>query len=381
VLLVVVVSVLVVLGAVYYAIRGYVAGFVPALVAGGEGQLYSVKLPEGFRVTYFAEEVEGARSLTLGPDGIVFVGSRGAGNVYALVDRDSDGVAERTHVIASELDSPNGVAFRDGSLYVAEISRVIRFDDIASRLEDPPQPVVVRDDLPTETHHGWKFIAFGPDGQLYVPVGAPCNVCESEDRRFAAISRMPPDGSSVEIFAHGVRNTVGFDWHPETGELWFTDNGRDWLGDDSPPDELNRATEPGAHYGFPFCHGRRVLDPDHHGMSCDEITAPVLELDPHGAALGMRFYEAEAFPERYHGGIFIAQHGSWNRSVPVGYRVLYVGFDEDGSAKPPEVFADGWLSGSAAWGRPVDLEVLPDGSMLLSDDKEGAVYRIAYGGG
>jgi glucose/arabinose dehydrogenase len=365
-------------GVGYYLLRGYLAGFVPALVAGGEGQLFSVKIPEGFRITYFAEEVEGARSLTLGPDGLVFVGSRGPGNVYGLVDADGDGVAERTHVIDDGLNSPNGVAFRDGALYVAEISRILRYDDIARRLDDPPEPVVVRDDLPTEEHHGWKFIAFGPDGDLYVPIGAPCNVCESEDPRFAAIHRMSPDGSDFELVASGVRNTVGFDWHPVTGELWFTDNGRDWLGDDSPPDELNRAREPGAHYGFPYCHGKNVRDPEHTAMSCDETTAPVVELDPHGAALGMRFYTGERFPERYRGGIFIAQHGSWNRSVPVGYRVLYVGLEDDGTPKPPEVFAEGWLHGSAAWGRPVDLVFLPDGSMLLSDDKEGAVYHIDY---
>lgn len=368
---------LVALAVAFYFLRGYLAAFIPAVVDGGEGQTSALTVPDGFRVTYFARGVEGARSLALGPPGVVFVGSRGAGNVYALVDADGDGAAERQHVIASELNSPNGVAFRDGDLYVAEISRVLRYDDIALRLDDPPAPLVLRDDLPTDGHHGWKFIAFGPDGDLYVPVGAPCNVCESEDPRFASIQRMTADGSALEPFAVGVRNSVGFDWHPTTGELWFTDNGRDLLGDDVPPDELNHAPRPGMHFGFPFCHGRTVADPDHRGMGCGETTAPAVSLDPHGAALGMRFYSAARFPVRYRGGVFIAQHGSWNRSTPVGYRVLFVPFDGDVPGEP-EVFADGWLGAIAAWGRPVDVAMAPDGALLVSDDKEGAVYRIDY---
>jgi len=272
------------------------------------------------------------------------------------------------------------VAYRDGDLYVAEISRVVRFDDIAERLDDPPEPVVVNDSFPEETHHGWKFIRFGPDGMLYVPVGAPCNVCESEDERFASITRMQPDGSGFEIYARGVRNTVGFDWNPADGVLWFTDNGRDWMGDDRPPDELNRAPEPGMHFGFPYCHGDLPDDEFTEGPSCEETVQPEAEFVPHVAALGMRFYDAEQFPERYHGGVFVAEHGSWNRTVPVGYRVVFVPI-EGAEAGEVRTFAEGWLTSTGAWGRPVDLEVMGDGSLLVSDDKAGTIHRIHYTGG
>ncbi len=359
---------------------GYFAGFAPAALAGGAPQLEEIELPPGFEIDVYARDVPGARSMTSGPDGVLFVGSRGEGRVYAVVDRDGDRRADEVKVIARGLDSPNGVAWRDGSLYVAEISRVIRFDDLAGRLDDPPEPVVVNDSFPSETHHGWKFIAFGPDDMLYVPVGAPCNVCDPEDERFASIMRMRLDGTGLEVFAHGVRNTVGFDFHPETGVLWFTDNGRDWLGDDRPPDELNRAPRPGMHFGFPYCHGRDNRDPEHRGPSCDETTPPVVELEPHVAALGMRFYVGSRFPRRYRGGIFVAEHGSWNRTDPIGYRVMFVPV-EDGRAGPARVFARGWLSGTVAWGRPVDVEVLDDGSLLVSDDKAGMIYRIRYTGG
>lgn len=362
-----------------YVYRGYIAPFAPPALAGGE-QLDSIVLPDGFSIDVYAEGVEGARSLSVGPDGIVFVGSRSAGNVYALVDADGDHRAERVVTVASGLRSPNGVAFRDGSLFVAEISRVLRYDDIVEKLDDPPRPTVVRDDLPTEGHHGWKFIRFGPDGNLYVPVGAPCNVClREDDERFASILRMSTDGTELSVFAHGVRNSVGFDWNPADDVLWFTDNGRDWMGDDAPPDELNRAAEAGLHFGFPYCHGGTIADPEHGGRRCDELRGPEATLQPHGAALGMRFYDADQFPSRYRGGIFFAQHGSWNRSSPVGYRVSFISI-ENGHAGEPEVFADGWLQTPAAWGRPVDVSVLPDGSLLVSDDKAGLVYRISYAG-
>lgn len=355
---------------------GFFAGQAPALLTGGAPQLGAIDVPEGFSVGLWAGDVPGARSMTLGPDGIVFVGSRDAGKVYAVVDG-GDGKAERTVTIASGLDSPNGVAFRDGDLYVAEISRIIRFDEVAGRLDAPPEPVVVNDSFPEEPQHGWKFIAFGPDGWLYVPVGAPCNVCERQDERFSSITRMRPDGSALEVYAHGIRNTVGFDFHPRTGVLWFTDNGRDWMGDSRPPDELNRAPEPGMHFGFPYCHGRDLPDPEHHGMSCEQTTPPEAELGPHVAALGMRFYEGDRFPASYRGGIFIAEHGSWNRTIPIGYRVMFVPVN-DGEAGEPRVFAEGWLQDALAWGRPVDVLELPDGSLLVSDDKAGMIYRIDY---
>jgi len=241
-----------------------------------------------------------------------------------------------------------------------------------------PAPAVVSDAFPSDRHHGWKFIRFGPDGWLYVPVGAPCNVCERPDPRYASIMRMRPDGSGLEVFASGVRNTVGFDWHPTTGELWFTDNGRDMLGDELPPDELNRAPAKGMSFGFPYCHGGFVIDPElGKGHTCAEFAAPAAKLGPHVAALGMRFYTGTAFPAKYRGQIFVAEHGSWNRSEKIGYRVRLLRL-EGGSVAADEPFAEGWLSGGRVWGRPVDVEVMPDGALLVSDDYAGAVYRITY---
>ena len=347
--------------------------------------LDSIRLPEGVRIAVYASGVPDARSMARSPSGVLYVGSRGAGNVYAVIDKDGDHRAERVVTIASGLRSPNGVAFRDGALYVAEISRVLRFDGIEERLDDPPEPVVVTDDYPSDRHHGWKFIAFGPDGWLYVPVGAPCNICKSEDPIYASITRIRPDGSGREIYAEGVRNTVGFTWHPETGELWFTDNGRDMLGNDVPPDELNLAPEKGLHFGYPHCHGGTISDPEFGAERggegvCEKYVPPAQNLGPHVAALGLEFYSGEMFPAEYRGQLFIAEHGSWNRDDPIGYRVTLVRLDGN-RATSYDVFAEGWLPGDdedAAWGRPVDLEILPDGSMLLSDDRAGAIYRITY---
>ncbi len=344
------------------------------------GGLDRIQLPEGFSISYFADGIPGARSLVRSPEGTLFVGTRSKGRVYAVRDDNEDGIADAVHLLAEGLHMPNGVAFRDGSLYIAEVNRILRLDDIENQLEDPPSPVVVRDDLPTETHHGWKFIAFGPDGKLYVPIGAPCNVCDEEDERFSSICRMNADGTEFEVFAHGVRNTVGFDWDPKTGELWFTDNGRDWLGDNSPPDELNHAPEAGLHFGFPYCHGGDRLDPDFGaGRDCDDYRPPAQKLGPHVAALGMRFYDGSSFPSQYQGQIFIAEHGSWNRSSKIGYRIMLVRRNGN-EATTYEPFAEGWLQGEDVWGRPVDVLVLPDGSMLVSDDYAGAIYRIQYTG-
>lgn len=342
--------------------------------------LDQIVLPDGFGIHYYASDVPGARSMTLSPGGILYVGTRDEGNVYAVLDRDGDHRAEQVVTIASGLRMPNGVAWRDGSLYVAEVSRILRYDDIDNRLDNPPEPVVIRDDYPTDRAHGWKFIAFGPDGKLYVPVGAPCNICEPPGEIYASITRINADGSNREIIARGIRNTVGFDWHPGTGELWFTDNGRDGMGDNIPPDELNRLSEEGLHFGYPYCHGRDVLDPQFGGgRSCDEFTLPEAALGPHVAALGMRFYRGDAFPERYRGGVFIAEHGSWNRTSKIGYRVMSVPI-QGSSAVDYEVFAQGWLQGEQNWGRPVDVQELPDGSLLVSDDYAGAIYRIVYAG-
>ena len=342
-------------------------------------------LPPGFRISVWAEGVDNARSMALGAGGTVFVGTREAGNVYALRDQDGDGRADRVETIATGLQMPNGVAFRDGSLYVAEVSRILRFDDIESRLEEPPAPAVVFDRYPTESHHGWKHIAFGPDGLLYVSVGAPCNVCALPDTFFATITRLRidstgrADSSGARIFARGVRNSVGFDWHPGTGELWFTDNGRDLLGDDLPPDELNRAPEAGLHFGFPLCHGRDIMDREFGGQPCDRFVPPEVEFGAHVAALGIRFYGGDMFPEEYRGQAFVAQHGSWNRTEPSGYEVVLVRFSE-GRAKGAESFVTGWRNRGRTWGRPVALLQLPDGSLLVSDDYAGAIYRITWEG-
>ena len=354
---------------------------VPVSDCGENGTgLACIALPQGFSIDYYAEGVEGARSMTLSPNGTLFVGSREAGKVYAVLDRNGDNKADDVIVLAEGLNMPNGVAFRNGSLYVAEISRVIRYDDIEARLENPPEPVVVNGNFPSDSAHGWKYIKFGPDGKLYVPVGMPCNVCnfEGKDERYGTIMRMEPDGSQLEVFAKGIRNTVGFDWSPETEELWFTDNGRDWLGDNLPPDELNRAPEPGMHFGFPYCHAGDIPDPEFGNVrNCSEFTPPELKLGPHVAALGMTFYTGTMFPEEYRNQIFIAEHGSWNRKIPIGYRVTLVRL-ENGTPVSYEPFADGWLQGLAAWGRPVDVLVMPDGALLVSDDKNNAIYRISY---
>jgi len=343
------------------------------------GEVPGIDLPEGFSITIWADDVPGARSLALGPDGLVFVGQRRSnGAVRALRDTDGDGAADVRYTVASGLNVPNGVAVRDGDLYIAEIDRILRIRNVAAHLEHPLAPEVVFDGLPSDELHGWKFIAFGPDGRLYVPVGAPCNVCRQEDPRYASILRLAADFSGYEVFASGVRNTVGFDWSPNTGELWFTDNGRDLLGDDLPPDELNRAPSPGLHFGFPFCHGDGIADPEFgSGVNCGAYRAPARALGPHVASLGMRFYTGTLFPETYRGGIFIAEHGSWNRSAKIGYRVTFVPLDGN-NATDYQPFATGWLREGKVSGRPVDVLVMPDGALLVSDDDAGRVYRIAY---
>ena len=338
----------------------------------------TISLPPGFHISVFADKVPDARSMTLGPDNILFVGTRKRGKVYAVRDRDGDFAADEVIALAEGLSMPNGVAFKDGHLYVAEIHRVIRFDNIAANLVAGAPYSVVNDTFPTDRHHGWKFIRFGPDEKLYVPVGAPCNVCRENDRRFATIMRMNADGTGLEVFAEGVRNSVGFDWHPQTRELWFTDNGRDWLGDDFPPDELNHAPVAGRHFGFPYFHGRHLPDPVFGDQAPKrEFHPPAQALAPHAAALGMRFYTASMFPPEFRGQIFIAEHGSWNRSERIGYRITLVRL-KNGRPASYDVFASGWLKDDGIIGRPVDLEILADGSMLVSDDHAGRIYRIVY---
>ncbi len=351
--------------------------------------LEQIKLPPGFKIALYAEGLPNARQMALGDKGTLFVGSRTARRVYAVVDKDADGKADQVHTIATGLASPSGIAFRDGALYVAEISRVTRYDAIESHLESPPAPVVINDKLPTETHHGWKYLGFGPDGMLYVPIGAPCNVCERpDDERFATITRMKADGTGQEIFARGIRNTVGFDWHPQTGELWLAENGRDNIADDVPPDELLRAPKPGLHFGFPYCHGGDTPDPELGAKRpCSEFEPPALKLGAHVAAIGMKFYTGRMFPAEYRNQILVAEHGSWNRSQPQGYRVMLIKL-EGSKAVSYTPFAEGWLRGvrssrgsrtlGDAWGRPADVLVMPDGSLLIADDEAGVIYRVTY---
>ncbi|HQS81051.1 MAG TPA: PQQ-dependent sugar dehydrogenase [Thiobacillus sp.] len=336
--------------------------------------LASLSLPPGFEIELFAR-VPNARQMALG-NNTLFVGSMRAGKVYAIPLKG----ARKPLVIADGLNMPVGVAFRDGDLYVSAVSRILRLRDIEARLNKPPRPETVSQAYPSDTHHGWKFIAFGPDGKLYVPVGAPCNICEPDPGRYANITALDVASGKVDVVARGVRNSVGFDWHPQSGELWFTDNGRDQMGDDVPPDELNWLSRPGQHFGYPHCHGASVADPEFgKGRRCSEFVPPVQNLGAHVASLGMRFYTGKQFPERYRNAVFIAEHGSWNRSSKVGYRVSVVRL-RDNRAVSYEPFISGWLQGESAWGRPADVLVMPDGSLLVSDDHAGAIYRVTYRG-
>jgi glucose/arabinose dehydrogenase len=335
--------------------------------------LANVRLPPGFKMELYTDRVAGARSLTLGRNGTVFVGTRKQGVVYA-VDR-RDGGTPQVRTLARDLDNPNGVAYWEGALYVAETSRILRFDGVDGTAP-PAVPTVVRDDLPRNRHHGWRYIAFGPDGKLYLTIGAPCNVCNEPS--YAVIERMNPDGSDREVFARGVRNSVGMTWHPQTRQLWFTDNGRDWMGDEVPPCELNRAPRAGLHFGFPFCHGADIADPEYGRLGeCSQSVPPARALGPHVAPLGLRFYTGRNFPAQYRGQVFIAEHGSWNRRVKSGYRITRLKLEGD-RVVSYEPFAVGFQRADEVYGRPVDLLQLEDGSLLVSDDESGALYRISY---
>ncbi|MEO6820531.1 MAG: PQQ-dependent sugar dehydrogenase [Ginsengibacter sp.] len=341
-------------------------------------KLDKIKLPAGFKIEVYAE-IENARSMTVSPDGTVFVGTNKE-NVYAIPDKNHDGKADKVVQIASGMNAPNGVAFKDGSLFIGTISTIYRLDNIEQNLSNPGTPKMVYDKYPTDKHHGFKFIAFGPDGKLYVPVGAPCNICEPTKPIYASMTRINADGTGFEIYAKGIRNTVGFDWNPKNKDLWFTDNGRDLLGDDQPNDELNIAPTSGLNFGYPYCHQGNILDPEFgKGKNCADYVAPVELLGPHTASLGMRFNKENQFPAEYSNAVFIAQHGSWNRSIPIGYRIAVIKMDENGKPKGMEVFADGWLQNVRdVSGRPVDVQFLKDGSMLVSDDFAGVIYRISY---
>jgi glucose/arabinose dehydrogenase len=335
-----------------------------------------LKVPAGFNIEVYAAGMANARSLALGDKGTVFVGSRLVDKVYAIINRDGK---REVKVLASGLYRPNGLAFKDGTLYIAELSRVSRIEKVEDVLDNPPKPAVIFDKLPKDEAHGWKFIGIGPDNKLYVPVGQPGNNVLNDDEH-GLIRRMNLDGSGDEVIARGVRNTVGFDWHPQTRQLYFTDNGRDWMSEDVPEDELNRVTRVGEHFGAPFCLQGNIADPEFGwGKSCSEFTAPVGLLGPHSAALGMRFYTGSMFPRAYRNVAVIARHGSWNRSSKVGGDLVIAKLNRDGTMKSLEPFLTGFVEDNKYIGRPVDVLQLKDGSLLVSDDWNGAVYRITYG--
>jgi glucose/arabinose dehydrogenase len=356
-------------------------------ISNAEAEVYleRIQLPENFKIEVWAADVPNARSLAKSDNGVVFVGNRQGDKVFALVDDNGDGKADYRYTLAEGLFMPNGVAFRNGDLYVAEVNRILRFRDIENNLANPHFEVVY-DQYPSEKHHGWKFIAFGPDGHLYVPVGAPCNICNPDDEIFASITRLDVDADQIkpEVFAHGVRNTVGFDWHPESNELWFTDNGRDMMGDDIPDCELNHAPEKGMHFGYPFWHAGDVKDPEFgsEGKGKEHYEDPKVNLGAHVAPLGMRFYTGNMFPSEYGNKIIIAKHGSWNRSKKSGYNLSTVSVDGTDQIAGHDTFAEGWLDHDSqeVWGRPVDVMQMEDGSLLVSDDMANCVYRISYEG-
>ena len=347
----------------------------PAAKAASEIPVAKIKVPPGFKVELWASGIPNARVMTWGSKGTLFVSSRVAGNVYAIVDK---GGAREVKTIAKGLKLPNGVAFRDGSLYIAEISRITRLDGIEDKLDNPPAAVVVYDKLPTDEPHGWKHLAFGPDGKLYFNIGAPCNYCMPPETH-ANLSRINKDGTGLETFVRGVRNSVGFDWHPVTKELYFTMHARDWLGDDLPNDGFYHAPKAGAHYGYPYCHQGDLLDPEFgKGRSCNEFTPPILKTGPHVAGNGVMFYTGSQFPAEYKNRVFLAQRGSWNRTAKTGYVVMTV--DVNGSkVSNYKVFAEGWKQGEQFWGRPVYTTQMKDGSILISDDYAGAIFRVSYG--
>ncbi len=340
-----------------------------------EMKLEQIRLPPGFRIALWAQGLPNARSIALGAKGTVFVGTRLIDSVYAVTEKEGK---RQVRILLKGLQQPNGVAFHNGALYVAERSRILRYDNIEDHLDNPGKPVLVFDALPRDEPHGWKYLTVGPDGWLYFGIGAPCNICVPPDTH-AQIVRVDPNKGILETVARGVRNSVGMAFHPNTRELWFTENGRDWMGDDLPSDTLHRVSRKGMHFGYPYCHQGDVPDPQWgRGRACGEFAPPVLQLGPHVAPLGMRFYTGKMFPAEFRNRIIIANHGSWNRTNKLGFNLMQVTLDAQGKAVKYELFAEGWAEGNGYWGRPVDLQVMPDGALLVSDDAAGALYRISY---
>lgn len=352
---------------------------VPAAFA-ADPPIENLKLHDGFKIEVFSSEVVGARSMALGDDGVVYVGTRHSakGRVYAVVDKDGDFKADEVHIIAEGLTLPNGIEFIDGDLYIAALNKVLCLRDIGEHLTSPPEPEVITDSMPEDSTHGWKYLRQGPDDKLYMNIGNPSDAGLNEDP-YASIVRMNLDGSGFEVYARGVRNSLGFDWHPKNGDLYFSDMGRDNLGDNRPACEVNRASEAGQHFGFPFYHAGLVADPDlGKDKNPDDYVKPLQNLGPHASPLGLTFYTGDMFPKRYKNQILVAEHGSGGRTVKIGYRIALIELDKKGNAKNYEPFIDGWVVDQEHWGRPADVMNLPDGSILISDDGAGALYRVTY---
>src|SRR5688500_15586913 len=345
----------------------------------GDIPVSKLKAPNGFKVELWASGLPGGRAMALSDDGKkVYVGTRGIGRVYEVTD---EGGKRSVRTVADKLTQPAGVAYKDGALYVFAIDKVLKYDGIAKNANAEPQDLTAKFELPPEQHHNWKYVAFGPDGKLYVPFGAPCNICEPTSE-YAQIRRYNADGSGKEVIATGVRNSVGFDWHPKTRELWFTDHGRDWMGDDGPEDELNRLAKPGENFGFPYCHADGKPETDFKKQDgCKGVTRPVALMGAHAAAMGVKFYTGTMFPAEYQNTMFIARKGSWNRTKPNGFDVVNVRASADGKSAKATPFLTGFNEGGEGykfWGRPAYVAQMPDGALLVSDEQVGAIYRISY---
>ena len=350
--------------------------------------LDKLNIPDGFHISIFADNLESPRQIAETDNGYVIAGSKKGNKIYAFYDEDLDGYAEKRILIADNLQNPTGVTVHDGDLYFAEIDTIWIVKKIDNWLDSDSKSLPIKEifmnNLPSETWHGFKYIDFGPDGNLYIPVGVPCNIClepQTKDNRFAAIHKYV-NGELITV-ADGVRNSVGFDWHPVTNKMYFSDNGRDWLGDDSPDCELNVIDKEGSFYGYPFKHAKDVIDPEFGHLISSinrKFIDPIAELGPHVAPLGIAFYDQNKFPAKYRNSVFVALHGSWNRTKKSGYKLVFIQLDDDGNYISQEDFITGWLSNESAWGRPVSPFIMSDGSMLLSDDKHNVIYKISYKG-
>ncbi len=343
--------------------------------------LDKLKLPPGFSISIYAEKLPGARTLASSDSGVIFIGTRGEGKVYALIPAKNVNEKMRMITLLTGLNEPNGVAYYQGDLYVAETNRILKYEKVETHIDNMPAPIVLTDQLPNEKWHGYRVLHVGPDKKLYVAIGMPCNTCfhRNDQPLFGTIARMSLNGKDLEVYALGVRNSVGFDWHPKTHELWFTDNGQDFMGDDIPPDEINRATQKGQDFGFPYVYGDNILAPGYKPEIIKNLKfePPAYKLPAHVAPLGLFFYTGMQFPPAYHYQPFVALHGSWNRSKKAGYEVIKLTLNGN-QVTGTEPFITGWLQGEIAWGRPVDFLMLPEGSLLISDDFNGVIYQVSW---